>query len=190
MRRRKTVNLAANLLQYNKQTQKSAKLVTIEKTVKIVSEYDQEISQSQQQTNSWCHKEEPHNNHEALGRQTKQGSQLYLPHQDECYCCYFCHKRPSNSLGHMETRPRLKVSSDRLVKPGIEPTTPGLQGEQFIHKTTAAPIKMIEKLESTQKLTTKHRNYRPPTKTVSSKCGCRSRLFAPSNSSGYFVCLI
>ena len=44
----------------------------------------------------------------------------------------------------METRPRLKVSSDRLVKTGIEPTTPGLQGEQFIHKTTAAPIKIID----------------------------------------------
>ena len=27
----------------------------------------------------------------------------------------------------MGTRPRLKVSSDRLVKPGIEPATPGLQ---------------------------------------------------------------
>ena len=27
----------------------------------------------------------------------------------------------------METRPWLKVSSDRLVKPGIKPTTPGLE---------------------------------------------------------------
>ena len=80
----------------------------------------------------------------------------------------------------METRPWLKVSYCRLLKPGIEPTTPGLEviklefilrrkikqpiialyfesetkssfitsrpglhGEQFIHKTTAAPIKMI-----------------------------------------------
>ena len=39
----------------------------------------------------------------------------------------------------METGPRLKVSSDRLVKPGIEPATPGLQGKRFIHYTTAAP---------------------------------------------------
>ena len=39
----------------------------------------------------------------------------------------------------METGPRLKVSSDRLVKPGIEPATPGLQGKRFIHFTTAAP---------------------------------------------------
>ena len=29
----------------------------------------------------------------------------------------------------METEPRLEVSSDRLVKPGIEPATPGLQGK-------------------------------------------------------------
>ena len=34
--------------------------------------------------------------------------------------------KPKNSLGHMETRPQLKVSSDSLVKPGIEPTVPGL----------------------------------------------------------------
>ena len=39
----------------------------------------------------------------------------------------------------METGPRLKVSSDRLEKPGIEPTTPGLQGKSLIHYTTAAP---------------------------------------------------
>ena len=39
----------------------------------------------------------------------------------------------------METAPRLKVSSDRLVKPGIEPATPGLQGKRLIHYTTAAP---------------------------------------------------
>ena len=38
----------------------------------------------------------------------------------------------------METGPRLKVSSDRLVKPGIDPATHGLQGKRFIHYTTAA----------------------------------------------------
>ena len=39
--------------------------------------------------------------------------------------------------------PQLRVSSDRLVKPGIEPATPGLQGKQFIHYTTAASISSI-----------------------------------------------
>ena len=39
----------------------------------------------------------------------------------------------------METGPRLKVLSDRLVKPGIEPAASGLQGKRFIHYTTAAP---------------------------------------------------
>ena len=29
----------------------------------------------------------------------------------------------------METGPRFIVSFDRLEKPGIEPTTPGVQGE-------------------------------------------------------------
>ena len=35
--------------------------------------------------------------------------------------------------------PWLKVSFDRLEKPGIEPATPGLQGKWLIHYTTAAP---------------------------------------------------
>ena len=39
----------------------------------------------------------------------------------------------------METGPQLKVSSYRLVEPGIEPATPGLQGKWLIHYTTAAP---------------------------------------------------
>ena len=40
----------------------------------------------------------------------------------------------------METGPRLKISSDRLVMPGIKPAIPGLQGKRFIHYTTAAPV--------------------------------------------------
>ena len=36
------------------------------------------------QTNMWYHEEEPHNNHETPGRQTKQSNQLSLPHQDDC----------------------------------------------------------------------------------------------------------
>ena len=36
----------------------------------------------------------------------------------------------------METGPQLKVSSDTLAKPGIEPATPGLQGKRFIHYIT------------------------------------------------------
>ena len=43
----------------------------------------------------------------------------------------------------METGPGLKVSSDRLVKPGILPATPGLQGKRFIYYTTAAPLIMV-----------------------------------------------
>ena len=36
------------------------------------------------QTNTWYREEEPHNNHETPGRQTKQSSQLSLPDQDDC----------------------------------------------------------------------------------------------------------
>ena len=43
----------------------------------------------------------------------------------------------------METGPWLKVSSDRLEKPGIEPATPCLQGKRFIHYATVAPTNYI-----------------------------------------------
>ena len=42
----------------------------------------------------------------------------------------------------MEMGPKHVVLSDRLLKPGVEPATPGLQGEWFIHYTTAAPVLM------------------------------------------------
>ena len=48
--------------------------------VKLVSEYDQEIPQSQ----TTDHEEEPHNNHETPGRKTKHSNQFYLPHQQDC----------------------------------------------------------------------------------------------------------
>ena len=37
----------------------------------------------------------------------------------------------------MEPGPLLNVSSDRLVKLGIEPANPGLQGKGLFHYTTA-----------------------------------------------------
>ena len=44
-------------------------------------------------------------------------------------CCCVRVSHPTNSYGHTETGPRFKVSSKRLEKPGVELTTPGLQGE-------------------------------------------------------------
>ena len=52
----------------------------------------------------------------------------------------------------MEPVPKLQVSSDRLVKPGIQPATPGLQGKRFIHYTTVAPV-------SLDNLNTRQRSY-------------------------------
>ena len=47
------------------------------------SEYGQEIAQSQTaDKNPWHREEEPHNNHETPGRQTKQRNQLPPLHQD------------------------------------------------------------------------------------------------------------
>ena len=51
---------------------------------KIVSEYDQDIPKSRLQTNPWHREEEPYNNNETPGRQTKYRSQLSFPHQDDC----------------------------------------------------------------------------------------------------------
>ena len=45
---------------------------------KLVSEYGQEIPQSQATDKPWHRKEEPQNNDETLGRQTKQSNQLSL----------------------------------------------------------------------------------------------------------------
>ena len=51
---------------------------------KIVSEYDQEIPQSQTADNPMAHEEELLNHHKTPGRQIKQSNQLSLPHQDDC----------------------------------------------------------------------------------------------------------
>ena len=53
--------------------------------LKIVSEYDQECHNHKLQTSPWYREEEPHNNHETPGRQTKkQSNQLSLPYRDYC----------------------------------------------------------------------------------------------------------
>ena len=52
--------------------------------LKIVSEYDQEIPQSQTADNHVAREEEQFNHHETPGRQIKQSNQLSLPHQDIC----------------------------------------------------------------------------------------------------------
>ena len=46
----------------------------------------------------------------------------------------------------MEIGPQSKVSADRLVKSGIKPAIPGLQGERFIYYTMAVPmLRLIDK---------------------------------------------
>ena len=52
--------------------------------LKIVSEYDHEIPQSQTADKPMAPWDEPHNNHETSGRQTNQSNQLSLLHQDDC----------------------------------------------------------------------------------------------------------
>ena len=51
---------------------------------RIVSEYDQEITQSQTADNLEALEEEPLNHQETPGWQIKQSNQLSLPHQDDC----------------------------------------------------------------------------------------------------------
>ena len=50
---------------------------------------------------------------------------------------------PPTAKGHTQTGPRFKVSSERLEKPGIELTTPGLQGDYLNHYTTEASGRLI-----------------------------------------------
>ena len=57
--------------------------IKLEYRLKIVSEYDQEIPQSQTADKRHL-KGEPHDKHETPGRQTKQSNQLSLPRQDDC----------------------------------------------------------------------------------------------------------
>ena len=49
-------------------------------TTKIISEYGRKFHNHKLQTNPWHREEEPHSNHEALGKQTKQSNQISLPH--------------------------------------------------------------------------------------------------------------
>ena len=58
--------------------------LNIRESLKIVSEYDQELPQSQTATTPWHREEEPLNHHETPGRQIKQSNHLSLPHQDDC----------------------------------------------------------------------------------------------------------
>ena len=51
---------------------------------KIISEYDQEIPQSQTAVKPWHREEESHNNHEAPGRKPKQSKRLFHHHQNVC----------------------------------------------------------------------------------------------------------
>ena len=53
-------------------------LLSVLSVSKIVSEYDQEIPQSQTADNLWHLEEEPLNHHETPGRQIKQSNQLSL----------------------------------------------------------------------------------------------------------------
>ena len=50
-------------------------------------------------------------------------------------CLYLTSQQRLRSYGDV---PQLKVSSNRLMKPGIELSTPGLQGKWFINYSTAA----------------------------------------------------
>ena len=58
--------------------------MVIQSIKKIVSEYDQEIPQSQTANNPGHREQEPLNHHETPGRHIKQSNQLSLPHQDDC----------------------------------------------------------------------------------------------------------
>ena len=53
----------------------------------------------------------------------------------------------------MDRGSQLKVSSNRLVQPEIEPATPGLQGKKFIHYNTVIVKHEFFKNDNNHKLT-------------------------------------
>ena len=52
------------------------------------------------QPNPWNREEEPHNNHETPGRQTKHSNQLALPHRDDCKTSNACKKYRTITESH------------------------------------------------------------------------------------------
>ena len=52
-------------------------------------------------------------------------------------------KKKKNNLGHTETGPQFKVTSERLEKPLIELTTPGLQGKWLVRSRYEYPQVII-----------------------------------------------
>ena len=72
------INLKGNML--NKKQWMNVGRVFLSIYLKIVSEYDQEIPQSQTADNPVA----PLNHHKTSGRQIKQSNQPSLPHQDDC----------------------------------------------------------------------------------------------------------
>ena len=54
-----------------------------------------------------------------------------------------CVKYPTNSYGHIGTRPQLKVSSNILEKPGIKPVTIGLHLASGVSTTPQPPTILL-----------------------------------------------
>ena len=90
-------------------------------TRKIVSEYDQEISQSQTADNSWYREEEPRSHHETPGRQNKQSNQLSLAYQDDCKTRMDIKKRTTKHRAitdsHIGGNNKQKVLKPQRLKP-------------------------------------------------------------------------
>ena len=65
----------------------------------------------------------------------------------------------STTASHMERVQQLKLSSDRVLKPGIGPTSPGLEGKWFIHYTKSCSFKLFYVTWSKQRIV--HMNLHP-----------------------------
>ena len=70
------------------------------------------------QTNPWYCKEEPHNNNETPGRQTKQSNQLSLPHRDDCKTRMDRKKRTTK---HLMAITKIKRPATRIYHWGQKP---------------------------------------------------------------------
>ena len=103
------------------------------KNTKIVSEYDQEIPQSQTAATPLHRKEESLNHHETPRRQIKQSNQLSLPNQDDCNTRMNIKQRTTKHRtttdSHNGSNNKQKVNNNRTtaLKPTAAQATRGLK---------------------------------------------------------------
>ena len=77
------------------------------------------------QTNQWHRKEEPHNDHETPGRQTKPSNQLSFPIKDDCKIRINIKQRTTkhrtNTYSYKGSNNKQRINNNRTTALGQQP---------------------------------------------------------------------